>query len=583
MDDRHGPFSSPTFIFILAAASLIIYANSLTGEFISDDVSSIVRNPYILRPLLAWSDPARLLNSFNYLLAGPATFIYHLTNVILHSLNSVLVFLVLRRFFGQAASFWGALVFALHPAHAEAVAWVSGRNYLISALFVLTVYLCYRAATRENRLGCLSYAAALLLFAYFLVSYFVYAALCALFLVVCEAAASTLRRNWKAWLPFLLLVLARLIMARGEIAWRADFVSAGAPCRLAGGNVVYNIAFSLFSNLWLLFFPLRLRLYHEPMTISPAVLGLYVLLFALAIPALVLAFRKEKALFFGSAVFIVFLLPTYSPVKVCAAVAERYLYLPAIILSTLFAWLYGHYASRGSVARRLVILSLTALAFSYGLRTILRNNDWRSAGSFWRAEVRASYDNPLAHIQMAEVLRREGDYTGSLRSLEQAARLDAENAYAWHSKGLLLAETGRQAQAVDAFKQAIRLKPDFSEAYFNLAVTSAKMGDYTAGLASYEKAISINPDFIEAYINLAELYSQNGDMQKAIDLYNKVLAIDGRQALAHNNLAVAYYRQGAFGLAVRHCDLALELGYSVSPEFLKLLSPYRQKDKGEDR
>lgn len=137
--------------FVLVSVCFAAYANSLSAAFISDDIPAILRNPLIAQPLSVWIDPASMLNSFNYLFAGARPFIYHLTNIGLHSLNTVLVLFFLCSFFSLEASFLGACIFAVHPVHAEAVTWISGKPYLMGTLFLLANYLLYNGVTHLSK------------------------------------------------------------------------------------------------------------------------------------------------------------------------------------------------------------------------------------------------------------------------------------------------------------------------------------------------------------------------------------------------------------------------------------------------
>ena len=112
-------FSKKWLYGILAAICIIVYANSLKGQFVSDDIPAIVKNSAgdlncPQRFLLA---PSVLLTSFNYLLAKLNPLPYHLTNVLLHILNSILAFVFLGLFFKTETAFLGACLFTVHPIH----------------------------------------------------------------------------------------------------------------------------------------------------------------------------------------------------------------------------------------------------------------------------------------------------------------------------------------------------------------------------------------------------------------------------------------------------------------------------------
>ncbi len=132
---------------VLITLCFLVYANSLNNAFVSDDIPAITENPVISQPLRSWLNPAALLNSLCYLIVKDNPWLYHLVNIILHSINTILVFLFLSLFFSPASSLLGASLFAVHPVHVEAVAWVSGKPYLFLTLAVLGTYLLYNKST----------------------------------------------------------------------------------------------------------------------------------------------------------------------------------------------------------------------------------------------------------------------------------------------------------------------------------------------------------------------------------------------------------------------------------------------------
>ena len=157
---------------ILIALCFLVYANSLNGAFICDDLTSIVNNPSVNNAAQYLFSPPGLLNSLNYLTGKLNPFSYHLTNMLLHSVNSVLAFIFLCLFFKTEAAFLGAGLFAAHPIHTEAVSWISGRPYCVLGFFIFAIYLLYRASSYgpdgQGRFRPGRYLCCLTMFAYFL-------------------------------------------------------------------------------------------------------------------------------------------------------------------------------------------------------------------------------------------------------------------------------------------------------------------------------------------------------------------------------------------------------------------------------
>jgi tetratricopeptide (TPR) repeat protein len=104
------------------------------------------------------------------------------------------------------------------------------------------------------------------------------------------------------------------------------------------------------------------------------------------------------------------------------------------------------------------------------------------------------------------------------------------------------------------------------------------MGKTDEAVEALEKALKLNPEIVQAMCNLANAYLQKGDVEKSIETNKKMLALAPDFSLGFNNLANAYFLKGDFDEAIKNCDKAVELGFEVHPEFLKLLEPHRKKD-----
>lgn len=382
MINKTGSLNRRLIIIILFAACFLVYTNSLDGSFISDDIPAIARNPELTFPWRFWMEPASLLNSLNFLIAGHNPFTYHLTSVLLHSLNTILAFFFLNIFFGLEASFLGALIFAVHPIHTEAVSWISGKPYLILFAFILGNTLLYQRAVKDaKRSRPIAYLFTLVIFYYMTMRYYTYY-LFPFLLVLLDLTLGRVRRNWRLWLPFFILAAIRFAIIKFELIHRINLLSDGPGVEPAWNNPILTVAHSLFSNLGLLLWPFKLTLYHEPITASGILLGCEVILLFVLIVSLIPIFKKERILFFALIFFILFISPTLSPIPISWMIAERYLYLPSLSLSVFSALIYDRCASRGPGLRNKILFLFVLIMAVYTLRTILRNEDWRDLKDF---------------------------------------------------------------------------------------------------------------------------------------------------------------------------------------------------------
>jgi len=503
---------------ILAALCFLIYANSLNNAFISDDIPAILKNTAISNTFRFWSDPSSFLNSLNYLLAGYNPFVYHLTNIILHSLNTILIFIFLNLFFKTEASLLAACLFAAHPIHTEAVTWVSGRPYLITSLFILVAYLLYHrvavAVNEGRKLNFIRYFLCFVISSYYMVINFTFYFIFPFFLVLLDITFGRWRKTWKLWLPFLSFFILRVMLARNLIAGRISFVAGEIGQEVTWSNPLFNFAYSFFTHIWLLLWPAKLTLYHEPAVISAPALKVELFFLALLLISLPFIFKRAKELFFGIAVFILFLAPTYSPVMVSWLVAERYLYFPSIILSIFLAFFYGDVSifnlfNEKQKNRNVPIIKLGASIFliaGFAVRTVARNEDWKTAQSFWRQTVLVSYNSPRAHNNMGDAYCQEGNLEGGIRE----------------------------------FKKAIELKPDYADAYHNLANVYHNKGDIDEAIRSYQQAVYFNPKLFESHYNLGIIYLGLSRFDSAALELEKAVQIRPEDKNARQALALAY-------------------------------------------
>jgi tetratricopeptide (TPR) repeat protein len=125
-----------------------------------------------------------------------------------------------------------------------------------------------------------------------------------------------------------------------------------------------------------------------------------------------------------------------------------------------------------------------ALIAAYGVRTVVRNEDWKSPQRLWRSTTEVSSLSPRAHNNMGDAYAQEENFAGAIRE----------------------------------FKESIRLKPDYADAYHNLANIYQHIGDSKNAVTNYETAISLNPMLFESYYNLAVAYINLNEPDKAIAL-----------------------------------------------------------------
>ncbi len=554
------------YLLILAGLCFLVYANSLTGAFISDDIPAIIDNPKISSPFYYLAEPTDLINSFCYLTAKNNPLPYHLTSILTHSIATILVFFFLNLFFKRESSLLAACLFAVHPVHTEAVAWISGRTYPVLAIFILIVYLLYHhaAGRMDKKLNTWAYVLCLAIFSYFSVKNFVFYALTPVMLVLSDIIFARWRRNWKLWLPFFIILAIRLIFAKAEISARLSYLGdLRGPVAVSGVNPVNNLVIVLFSHLYLLLWPLKLTLFHEPVNFSPLMVKAGFVALSILLVSLPFIFKKAKELFLAVVIFILFFSPLYSPVSISSMwVAERYLYFPAIALSIFAAFFYEKYLKVfGENRKRGALAIFLVLMLFYGARTVMRNEDWKSPEKFWHKTIEVSPESYSAYNALGLVYQQKAKFTDAITSFKKAAALNGRYALAYANLGNVYSTMGKLDEAVTVYNKALEINPKDTDVYYNLGNTYVGMGKLEDAATYLKKAIEINPQDAQALNNLGLIYIGMGKTEEPATAFKKAISIQPDYGAAYLNLCTFYSRQNKPDLAKEYCDKAAKLGY----------------------
>ncbi len=524
-----------TLIVLLAAVA--VYANSVGNGFALDDVWIIARNRHVFafrswqeiwlgtywpsngvaaglyRPLTIW------LYMLEWRLGGGDPWVFHLSNVLLHGVASVLVFgLVLRLTGERVGAFVGALLFAVHPLHTEAVANAVGQAELLSGVGVLGACLLWVGRPEDAPVGHRRVAAVVGCFLAAMLSKEIAIVLPAL-LVLLDLATGRVgrsRRSVLRWLDRTGFALALMVVAAavflalrfivlGSVAGNADTPAVQA-LNHAGPRLL--TAFRAWPEyMRLLFFPLRLSPDYSPAVILPvtvpspfAVLG-GLLLIGTAALALLTPLRPAVGL--APAWFLVAVLPVSNlVVPVGVIVAERTLYLPSVALSLLvgYAWapartklhaLRQEHSPRA--ARFATAAAAGAVTLGIGLlavRTVVRNPDWHDNNRLMGALLREFPMSYRAQWSAAASAATQRDTTAALRRWALAYRIWPQDFEMNTEYGMYLVNVGRYKEAIPLLEAANTRHPYPGRGEHYLSIAYLRTGDYRHALVSVQRAIA---------------------------------------------------------------------------------------------
>lgn len=404
---------------VVALAAILVYANSLWNGFAYDDLWIILRNDRVhqLRDMSKiWLTPywpsfgselglyrpfAIFAFALEWAASGGAPWFFHLVNVLLHALVSILVFLLIEKLFTRPAAFAGALIFAVHPLHTEAVANVVGQNELWAALGVLGACLIYVSRPDGVATSLRRKFAILVLYAIALLakeSAVVLPGLLVLLDFVQGRAAPSRESGLRYARSMLLFIAAFCAVLGAYLALRHSVLgnlagtdaAPGLPY-LREGHRVLNAFRAWPEFVRLLFFPLDLTVDYAPGVILPveSLTPMVMLGMLLVVVVVLLALTTPQAPRAGIAAG--WFLITISPVSnfffpIGVLIAERTLYMPSLAVAFLagFAWEAAAKTAERETKRLVAAFAIAIITF-FSIRTVVRNPDWDSLQSVWRS------------------------------------------------------------------------------------------------------------------------------------------------------------------------------------------------------
>jgi len=471
---------------------------------------------------------------------------HHLTNLLFHIANSILLFLIFSKMTGNIwPSSLIAALFAIHPLHVQSVAWLAERKDLISTFFGLLAIWCYLRYTQRPRV-------------YRYVPVFVFFIL------------GLMAKPMIVTLPFVLLLMDYWPLRRYQIGYPRQnfscgppptptgihlflekiplFIVAAASCMVtvyaqtSGGAVssigsyplhvrLLNALVSYASYIGKTFWPAKLAVFYPHPGYWPLWQILASALVVAATTVIALIFIKSRPWFIvGWLWFLGTLVPVIGLVQVgTQAMADRYTYVPLIGIFIVLSW---------------------------GLTELVKH----SMIGRWKTAVFAAV---VLGVLLSVTWKQIGYWKNSITLFERALEVTENNYVAHNNLGHRLMELGKTEDAIKHYRNALALNPSFETAHLNLGFIYSSQGELNQAIYHYSKALEINPDYAVAYNNLGNALYRLGQSNKAIPNYLKAIKINPDYAEAYNGLGAALIRQGDVKGAVNCFKKAI----SINPDY----------------
>ena len=576
---------------IVLAVTFLGYLGTLRYDFVYDDVHVIVENgsvhswrflPRYFTEHLWFFEPG-MTNYYrpiflvwlvlNHTLFGLNPIGYHLTTVLAHVTVTLLVFHLTRRLTGdQATAAIAALLFGLHPAHIEGVAWVSGVSETLLAIFFIGSFLCYlRYRDLDAGRGKLWLVAALVL-----------------------AALAVFEKETGIVLPMMIFAYELIFDAgrkgraiRGEEDARSEKASEGVErFRMAlvrslpfvVVTVLYLLArinalgaigrtktplslatliFTWPSLLWayvkILAWPVRLSAFYDtPYVTRPGLLEFWLPLAAIAAVggAIWWLVRKRPAGRFALVWLIVPVVPllnltVFGPGEL---VHDRYMFLPSVGFVVIVALAVRRLRAGNSVLFGLPtvqVLAALILASGSGVALAYQHVNWSSNLVLFQHSLEIAPNSKTAKGSLAEALIVRGMYVEGARLFQELLDQDPESSELNHNMGFALNAAGKPREAEPYLMRAIELKPLQPDAHYLLGVVRLTMNRLDEAETPFREAVRISPDVAFYHYGLASWFKMRGDLREALQEFERELVINPNFAMAQNQIAEIKARLGA--------------------------------------
>jgi Flp pilus assembly protein TadD len=569
---------------LLAAITLAVFGRTINNGFVNyDDDVYVYNNPAIQQGLtlngIGWA--------FTHVVAGnwhPLTMIsymvdyqlhglnpggYHLTNVLLHTVAVILLFLVLEEMTGAPwRSAFVAAVFAIHPLRVESVAWVSERKDVLSGVFFMLTLWAYLRYVRRPfsyvRYLWVVFALALGLmskpmlvtvpFVLLLLDYWPLNRFSNSF--ARQKNLSIPRQIIFEKLPLLALAIGACIAA--VLAQKSAIVPDTVPAFPAR---VENALVACVIYIRQMFYPARLALFYP---FPSAGLALWKVAFSLVVlvaasAGVVRCASKRPYLLVGWLWYLGMLVPVIGLMQVgLQAHADRYTYLPAIGLYLALTWLGGELFARWHHSRWLFgsVAALVIAGLSAG--TFVQISYWHDSESLWNHTLACTANNVVANDNLGEVLLQKGRVNEAITRFRLALEIQPDDILGQTDLAVILFQKGQVNEAFAHFRKALALRPTDPLMHYNFGVALLHYGEADEAAAQFQKALEIQPDYARDLSSLGRMVLHQGQVDEAIVLFQTLVKVHPNDAEAHYILGGIFLQKGEANQAIDHLQAMLK-------------------------
>jgi len=573
--------------FIIIFISILLYLNTLSNAFVYDDAYVISENYFIKSwgnlPKLFTKDYLPLSGELSYRPVVTLTYFidyaiwrlnplgYHLSNVILHTVNVFLLYLFIKIISRNSSpSILATLLFLSHPILTETVNAVCYREDILAFIFFLLSFIYFAKILAPSRKEEIFTQTNMRFVLFYIISCGSY----------CLALFS---KEMAVTFPILLVIFDLLFSARNKTQSPSTLLRIKRWFVFYSGYIVITI-FYLFirfvilkntfkiidvyptniftmtkvvaSYVKLLFIPVNLNAdYYIPdirgISFSFILSSLFIVSACIIIIRL---YKKKKLMTFFGAWFFITLLPVLGIIPIGNIMAERYLYLPIVG----FCGIVGCIVSNATFRKTgIIVIGIIILSMQIGV--LWRNDVWQNDTTLWSSTYQREPNSARACSNLGNTYFKNKQYEAAIRMYKRSLSLPFSYPFIHFNLGATYEKLGLVDKAVEEYKASISRNSDNTLAFNNLGTVYDKQGLYDLAIEAYNNALASNPYFPLTHNNLGNTYEHMGNPEKAMAEYTEALKIDNNYADAHNNLGAMYLKKGVLDNAINELKKAAQL------------------------
>jgi protein O-mannosyl-transferase len=602
---------NPSILFprlILIAVIGLVYSNTFLNSFHFDDLPSIFEKPWIrgldkipqfLNKDSLFQRPLVILSfNINYAISEFDVWSYHLFNILLHALATLLVYQLARKVLNfledfslqksfAVLPFFAAMVFALHPLNTQSITYISSRSStMVTVCYLSALILFFDGFKKWKKTGQKGWA-------YFIGSgyFFFFGGLtkeiiitfpAMLFLFHFYFISRMTPKVWVAtyakWISLLVIPLLTFVGYKQFAA--GGLLSASAAYIKPGTWFLTQTSVVPFEYFRKMLFPFNMNIDIDFPVLSNWLqpthwLGMITLIAFIFFWIRISTYVSETAeigrrfIGFGMAWIFLTLLPTSSFIPLLDVAVEHRTYLPMVGLVFLMAGVFS-YLREYLPATKLINYCVVLILIFFSLGVMVRNGDWKDEVTLWSDAKKKSPNLVRPYNNIGEAYDKLGQYDEAIAEFEGALKLNPNYFFGLNNLGNIYGKQRKLPEAIDYFKRALKQNPDYGPAHYNLAKAFDLTGRRQEAAESYRKAIKSNPYFEQAFYNLAFLAMKLSLFDEALENFEKFLSMQPNHSKAHFGAGNALMMKGQLDLALTEYQKSAQLDPSFAFPYLNI-------------